>query len=197
MACILTISALLPDPPCQGREAARADAQGGDGRQARQDQGCSRAQAGAGGGEAERNAGRRGGGVQVRTRERRCQNLQGGGDDEGGDREPCSSLLSCSLCRWAGTERRGMTGGRTGDERRPAFGVIRLGHTFSEFVLAGRPLSPPMTTYCRGGLRVPNGARSHGWAFACTETALKWQHMIFKRILVDSSFETAALRCSN
>lgn len=46
------------DPPCQGREGPREAAQGGDGRQAREDQGCSRAQ----GREADRQADRHDGG---------------------------------------------------------------------------------------------------------------------------------------
>ncbi len=44
------------DSPCQGREAAREVAQGGDGCQACQDQGRSRAQVGEGGGEEECSA---------------------------------------------------------------------------------------------------------------------------------------------
>jgi len=55
----------LADPPCQGGEGAREADQGGDGRQAREDQGGPRAQAGEAGCEAERADGRPGGGVQV------------------------------------------------------------------------------------------------------------------------------------
>lgn len=59
------------DPPRQGREAAREAAPGGDGRQACQDQGGPRAQAGEGGGEEERpDGGSRGGQINHATRAR-------------------------------------------------------------------------------------------------------------------------------
>ncbi len=61
----VVLTVMFADPPCQGGEGAREADQGGDGRQARAHQGCSRAQAGEADCEAERVDGRCRGGIQV------------------------------------------------------------------------------------------------------------------------------------
>lgn len=62
LVILLTFLTSTSDPPRQGREGPRETAEGGDGRQACKDQGCSRAQDGETGGQADCHAGRRRGG---------------------------------------------------------------------------------------------------------------------------------------
>jgi len=70
-----SLTLMTADPPCQGREAARETAEGGDGRQACEDQGCPGAEAGESGGEAECSVGRGRGGDQIDTESERLRQL--------------------------------------------------------------------------------------------------------------------------